>query len=542
MIRHHRPFQLPLLAAVCVCVLAGSASAQFVTRFEVSPAAISPNGDTRNESATVTYVIASNALDVSLVVFAADSVTPIDTLRAPAPDTLPGPPRNFTWSGKRQDGSFAGEGAYVVTLRATPQSGPTVVSHLPVFVDVTKPTVQILSVTPDPYAPGLSTVRPALDVSVLVGSASPLSPGRAPDRLGAAVTDHTGKKVDNVVFTTDPDFTGTDGNYTMSWDATSLASSLPGGEYIVTVTVDDAAGFTAQAVHHFVIDANPPSISVTSPSNPHVQTIPDSLRGNANDVNGIDSLYVRYPNSGFVPIGNGYASNDTLRFAVFVADSVTAEGDYRFRFRAVDGAGRSRTITYTLSYDVTAPAAPVLNTFAGTWTAPVFPLEGTVQTGGDLAARLVFTRGGVPVDTMLASASGQFTAQIPLRPGANSLAAYQVDGAGNTSGPSNTVLVDFDTKEGVTFPVPFGPGDSFQVNLGQDAVSVTLRVFDVGGNLVTLLTDNAAGTFHTFVWSGRNSSDHAVKRGPLVAVAAVDYADGTHSVFRKVFLFDPDAP
>jgi hypothetical protein len=30
-----------------------------------------------------------------------------------------------------------------------------------------------------------------------------------------------------------------------------------------------------------------------------------------------------------------------------------------------------------------------------------------------------------------------------------------------------------------------------------------------------------------------------VRRGPLVAVAAIDYPDGTHEIVRQVFLFDP---
>jgi hypothetical protein len=39
-----------------------------------------------------------------------------------------------------------------------------------------------------------------------------------------------------------------------------------------------------------------------------------------------------------------------------------------------------------------------------------------------------------------------------------------------------------------------------------------------------------------------NGSGVEVKKGPLVGVAAIDYADGSHDVFRDVFLYDPNAP
>jgi hypothetical protein len=62
------------------------------------------------------------------------------------------------------------------------------------------------------------------------------------------------------------------------------------------------------------------------------------------------------------------------------------------------------------------------------------------------------------------------------------------------------------------------------------------------GDLVVLLEDDAAKQYYSFAWDGINGSGKNVKKGPLVAVAALDYPDGSHDVFREVFLYDPDAP
>jgi hypothetical protein len=69
-----------LLAAA----IADVAKAQpIVTRFEVVESVISPNdGNTTLDRSRVRYTLTSPAW-VSLIVFEADSITPVDTLRAP---------------------------------------------------------------------------------------------------------------------------------------------------------------------------------------------------------------------------------------------------------------------------------------------------------------------------------------------------------------------------------------------------------------------------------------------------------------------------
>jgi hypothetical protein len=91
-------------------------------------------------------------------------------------------------------------------------------------------------------------------------------------------------------------------------------------------------------------------------------------------------------------------------------------------------------------------------------------------------------------------------------------------------------------------PAPFGPDDRFDINARSPATGCTLRVFDLLGELVVVLTDHTAQQFYSVAWNGLNGSGVDVKRGPLVAVVSIDYVDGSHDIFREVFLYDPNAP
>ncbi|HXV14508.1 MAG TPA: hypothetical protein VEC56_09920, partial [Candidatus Krumholzibacteria bacterium] len=120
-----------------------------VTLFDVRDAVVSPNDE--DDQATVRYTLSVVVDTLSLVIFEADSVTAVDTLHTAASEPAGGPKSKF-WDGKRWDGSDAAEGAYVVTLFVRKAGNPDFIRSLPVFVDVTPPTVQILSALPSPYA------------------------------------------------------------------------------------------------------------------------------------------------------------------------------------------------------------------------------------------------------------------------------------------------------------------------------------------------------------------------------------------------------
>jgi hypothetical protein len=537
-------------AAVAVFALlpalfvAASARAQLLSRFEVRSAVISPDGDGAQDSTRVEYALADTALTLSVVVFAADSVTPVDTLRAPSFD-FPAGNRTLVWKGLRWDGSPAPEGVYVVTLDAVGEDDPDEQRSLPVFIDLTAPSVQIVSVLPDPYAPGVAGGPTSLSISFVVTNASPVAVGRPPDELRSLFTNPSSGAITPSLLTTTPAFTGASGSYVMAWNATSEVGTLSDGTYRVTLTLSDVAGYANASSHEFDIDTEAPEVKVTSlAENARLRVPPDSLRGFAHDVRGVDSLAVRYATTNpYLPVGTASVAGDSLLFAVLLADSIAGEGSHRVHFRAVDNVGRVTAYEFPLTIDLTAPATPSLVPFEGRWRAVAYPLAGEFDDGGDVLSFVRILRNGVAVDSVAAIQSANtFTRNIPLLAGRNELVAVLRDGAFNTSAPSNMVVVTFDTGAGLFAPTPFVPGASFNVNLAGQARGAVLRVFDVTGDLVVRLEDAQPRQFYAFPWDGLNGSGVAVKKGPLVAVAAIDYPDGTHDVLRRVFLFDPDAP
>ena len=192
-----------------------------------------------------------------------------------------------------------------------------------------------------------------------------------------------------------------------------------------------------------------------------------------------------------------------------------------------------------LSSRALTPAPPVLTPFDGKSHTDTYLLEGEVDSvrAGSWVRVL---RNGVVIDSTSAATDTLFAIRVKLVPGYQTLTAVYRDAAFNVSAPSNIVSVRFDDSSGLFVPVPFVPGASFDLNPVTTAVKAELRVFDVTGDLVIGFESREPRTFYSFVWDGKNGSFENVRRGLLVAVGAIDYPDGTHSVMRQVFLFDPE--
>ncbi|HEU4930208.1 MAG TPA: hypothetical protein VFU38_10305, partial [Candidatus Krumholzibacteria bacterium] len=503
--------------------------------------AISPDNNNTQDESRIRYRLSAVA-QASLIVYLADSITPVRTLKPLGPEGTT--EREYFWNGRRDDDSPVPEGKYIVTLYASTGSNPDSVLSLPIFVDVTPPSVQIVSVLPNPYAPGAPGSTASVNISFTVSNASPTLPGRVPDELRSAFTTPSGATLTPVSLTTTPPFAGQNGNYVLTWNATAEANVPPDGEFTVTVTLADVAGYTATSTYHFDVDTRAPDVKATSlPENISVAVVPDSLHGFAFDLHGIDSLAVRYATDRPYRLVTGaVVIDDTLRFAVPLADSFTTQGAHLVEFRATDVFGRPTTYPFNFSLDTSAPPAPTLDPAPSTWNATRYPLTGHANDGGDAAAFVRVYRNGVAVDSVSTLISDDFEIDLELVPGRNDIYAVLRDGAMNASPPSNTLTITFDTGAGLFVRAPFRPGDTFDVNGSRTAGRCTVRVFDLTGQIVRVLEEVAQQQYYTLPWNGVNGSGVDVKKGPLIAVASIEYRDGTRDVFREVFLYDPNAP
>ena len=536
-------FPIPIIAGIFLALLAvdGARAQTIVTLFEAQNA-ISPNGDGTQDESRIRYDLSAAVPRRSLIVYAADSITPVRTLRALSPEGTTA--QEAFWDGRRDDDSLVPEGVYIVTLYASNGSNPDSVSSLPIFVDLTPPALHIASVLPNPYAPGAPNAATSVNVSFTVANASPITAGRPPDELRSELKPVGGAAVAPVSLTTTPPFTGQNGNYVLTWDATADPNLPVDGEFIVTLTLADVAGFTATATYHFDVDTRPPDVTVTSlPENISVAVVPDTLEGFAFDLHGVDSLAVRYgTNRPYQLVTGTVLIDDELHFAIPLADSFPLQGAHLVEFRATDIYGRPTTYPFNFRFDITSPPAPVLDPAPSTWNTTTYRLTGTASPGGDIASFVRVYQNGALTDSVPTLQSDEFAIEIDLVPGRNEIYAVLRDGAMNVSPRSNTLVINFDTGSGLFARAPFRPGDSFDVNTSRTASRCTLRLFDMTGQIVKILEDNSATRHYSIPWNGVNGSGVDVRKGPLIAVASIDYSDGTRDIFREVFLYDPDAP
>ncbi len=542
------------LASTLLSAAAPSHAALFAGSFSATPPAFSPNADGTNDVTSLRFTLADTAASLSLIVFAADSIAPIDTLLAPAPDSTTGA-RVFSWDGTRSNGSPAPEGAYVVTLSGRAAGGVDTTLSIPVFLDLTPPSLAINGVSPAVYAPGLSGQPSVLSVTFRIAGVSPPQAGRVPDELQPSVLTPSGTRVTDadldgrisfvptLPVVTPPSVTA-DGDYTLLWDAQGQ-TGIVDGIYRIVLTAVDAAGFTVTDTSRAVLDVTAPSVRFTNiAANAVLRSAPDTLYGLAIDSGGIDTLSFRYGSSPFAPLAPTGASGDTTFFEVFLADSVGADSTYALSVRAVDSVGRSATGNLNFTLDTTAPAPPTLDAFSGVWHSSSYTLTGSAPAEVAIGGVIHVYRNGALVDSTVTTTSPGFSVTVLLVEGVNRLTATYVDLAGNESPSSNAVVVTLDTGAGLFMPVPFVPGDRFTftptaaVLSGGAAGTAELRLYDLAGNVVRILTATGPATTYEFPWNGQNENGILVNRGPLVAVAIARGPQTTERV-RKVFLFDP---
>jgi hypothetical protein len=312
------------------------------------------------------------------------------------------------------------------------------------------------------------------------------------------------------------------------------------GLHKIEVTVTDRALNSTTEWSFVDVDLDGPDITITNlENNVTVAVVPDSLFGWAWDRHGVrDSVWARYDNDDpFEEVTTRHIRDDTLFFSLPLSSVIVDEGSYILGFRAKDKLGQ-RSIR-ALSFTFLTAAVPVLKQPENPVTrSPDFLLDGTVSGAESFMMRIY--QNDALADSTFPNILGNWPHPMTLVPGLNQIYATMVDDAGNVSQPSKTIEITFDNSGGLFVPQPFRPGDAFQLNLSKAASTVTLRIYDLGGNLVTILysTDN---TFNISIpWDGLNGDSEEVKKGPLVVVSAVAYADGSNrEIIREIFLFEP---
>jgi flagellar hook assembly protein FlgD len=495
---------------------------------------IFPNGDGVADSVIMTYTLAETAA-VHVLVLERDSATVVDSLVAAAaqPPTVV---HKATWHGTYLNGSPVPDDNYVLAVRAaganTSDSAFGVVS-----VDRVRPQL-VVTQRPNPFAPGAPRA-PSNRLTIEYDVFDPY-PSTEVDVRVEIYRPTTGGGEQRIVTLADTTITPGDPQEE-TWNGANVSTE---GTYTVGIVATDVASNRSEVRSPFEIDLLPPEIETTSlQSDMSLRVIPDSLFGWAFDrISPVDSVQVRYSGVGgkaaFKPVPSTQVRNDTTFFAVQLTDSIVEQKPYSLGFRAVDPWGRETIALFTIEWDTLPPAAPVLTQPPSPTRDPAFVLDGTVDSDTDV---MRIYRNEALLDTIFPNAPvtpRQFPYRMTLVPGENRIYAVAVDLALNESVSSNEVTVTLDSSPGLLISQPFRPNDTFIVNLAETASSVTLRIYDLSGKLVKTLNATSPGTNLFIDWNGKNGDNEPVKKGPLAAVAQIQYQNGGSEVFREIFLLD----
>lgn len=485
----------------------------------------SPNGDGIADTLGIEYALADTATSVHLLILEKDAVTVVDTLVGGL-SQLPDIAYRAQWAGSYRDGSPVPEDSFVVFLRAVNAQEADSTSFI-VTVDVTPPRVTITDLFPNPFAPKSPGGFPKmLTVEADINDPPPSNEVT----VNLEVIDPNQNQVVLVADT----LVAAMGTFVHRWDGGAAVD----GPHELRVFVSDKAGNIGFAFALFDLDNASPTVTFTDPpTGQDWQVIPDSLFFWVWDRNGIDSVQIRYdPSETYQRIAPSGMSADTLLFSEPLASRLpTSKTDYTVQVKAIDHFSFDRINNFGATLDTLPPNTPVLDPPPPVVRTPTYLLTGTVPSA---ASVLRIYRNESLVDTAF-TAQGGLPYELALVKGQNRVFITAADGLGNTSPPSNQIVINYEDQSGLFIGQPFHPEDEFIINVSRAASSATLRIYDLGGNLVQVLTQVEASTSIRIPWNGLNGDGDEVNKGPLVAVAVAEFSDGSTEIFREVFLLEP---
>ena len=305
--------------------------------------------------------------------------------------------------------SALGEGTYTISFDPTDTLGNTQSVQISFAVDLTLPEAPVLNSVDTPTNTTTQTISGT-------------------------------KASDTAVWLNYEEISSLDG--TTAW---SRNLTLEQGENTFQLYSKDAAGNKSETqTFTIILDTIAPSLSGAAPANnAMVNTLPDVLSLTfASGASGMDKTRT----SAGIATAQGESISGTWTFEnnltlTFTPAAPLAEDTYTISVDAWDLAGNNATLSVSFTYDATAPNPPVLDPVSTPTNYSVQTLAG--QKDEEASIWLNGTE-VVPVDS-----ETEWSYQITLTEGINSLELYSKDAAGNQS-ESVTATIEYDE----TAPLP----------------------------------------------------------------------------------------
>jgi hypothetical protein len=373
---------------------------------------------------------------------------------------------------------------------------------------------------------------PPTDPSLSGGSLSWLS--QASSTVSAAGSTDGGSGVSGYEFETSTDAGST-------WSAPSAGPSLAvtaEGETLVRVRAIDVAGLASAWVSATVrLDRTAPTAPSLSGSSAAWQNVASVTLGasGSSDAGGSGLAHIEYETS--TDGGTTWSSSPTTGASAVVS----AEGDTRVRFRAVDGAGNASTwVQGTARIDRTAPSDPTVAGGSLLWSSAAsasIGASGSSDAGSGIAGYeyQTSTNAGSSWSGSTSGAGATVSAQ-----GETLVRFRAVDNAGLASNwVGATVRLD---RTAPTAPTVSGGSSAWQ-NLASLTLSASGST-DAGGSSLggyQFATSTDGGTTWSSAQSG--SSTSVTAEGPtMVRFRAVDGAGNTSAWVQGTAKLDRSAP
>lgn len=321
------------------------------------------------------------------------------------------------------------------------------------------------------------------------------------------------------------------------------ASSLPDGDYSVTVSATNSEGVVEQAgPNTFTVDTMAPSLTIAQQADGAItsDTTPpfsgDTEQGAAVTVTILDGSGNTVATFAATPDASGAFSADSPQLT---------DGDYTFTISAEDAAGNVTTSpARSFTIDTVAPgmtlSSPADNALISDDTPTI---SGQTEAGADVLV-VIKALDGTVIETIpaTADASGDWSVDASsLMDGPYVVEAIATDEAGNSSTDSHTIVIDTTPPAAaILSPADGASLASSTVTISGQAepgAAVTVTVSDAAGNVVATLTPalDMAG-----VWSVDASM---LADGDYVVVASAQDPAGNVGTSAPVgFTVDTVAP
>ena len=398
-------------------------AADFIERYVVDPALISPNADTVKDQAEIELDLKAEAR-VTLTILNSASA-PMTTLIDGA--VLPIGPHTAIW-----DGLDTPDGDYVAFLRAEHPTASTLFEE------------SEIAITVDTVAPAITIATPAAEGFLSL-----------PGAINGSITDDHLERFQIEVGPTATALTSVAEDTLPASGILATLSSLSDGSYRLRATASDQAGNTTELDFVFEIDSTPPALALTAPiGGTFVARLPGGaplpVTGSVEEAN-----LVRYdlefgfgaPPSVFVPLAGGTSAPRDASLATWDLETLP-DGHYTLRLSATDQAANFRIVETEVILDTTPPTVVIETPAADAVASEAIGVGGTVNDANFHTGTLGVAPAATPDRvTELASftspvTSGVLAESLALVDGEYILELRAEDLAGNVAATTTAFVID----------------------------------------------------------------------------------------------------